>query len=50
MKPRQSDDGVVRSFKLDLWKQPDRETPISWLLFQGNLGKLAPERLNQSGF
>jgi len=28
----------------------DTEKPISQSLFQDNLGKPAPERLNQSGF
>ena len=27
-----------------------RQTPISWLLFQDNLGKPAPERFIYSGF
>ena len=29
---------------------PDRQTSVKQSLFQDNLGKLASERLNQSGF
>jgi len=31
-------------------RQTDRQTPVQQPLFQDNLGKLTPERLNQSGF